>query len=420
MNTEQKNNNNPGQESEINITDLFRFVLANWYWFVLSVLVCTGIAYFYVKSSSKIYSRKASVLIRDDSKGGAMSESSAFADLSLFGGKRNVDNEVLVFQSRHLIEEVARRLHLDMSYKVKNGLREDELYTHTPVTVSFPEAEERQVIKVAVVPVDSVTVRLSGFSLAVGGGIIHSEEILDVHLNDTVSTPIGTMVITPTLYYTDVFYDKPVHVTKSNMESVVENYRNRLKVSLASKTATIINLVLDDVSTARAEDILNMLIAVYNEDVINDKNQIAVNTSKFINERLIIIERELGSVDANIESFKRENQLTDITSETGMYLANTSRYQQEGLSLENQLSIARYIKEYLTDPLKNSDLIPANTGISDNSVESQIKEYNDILLKRDKLVAGSSSKNPIVMDLNNSLSAMKQTIIRSVDNLIVG
>ena len=420
MNTEQKNNNNPGQESEINITDIFRFVLANWYWFVLSVLVCTGIAYFYVKSSSKIYSRKASVLIRDDSKGGAVSESSAFADLSLFGGKRNVDNEVLVFQSRHLIEEVARRLHLDMSYKVKNGLREDELYTHTPVTVSFPEAEERQVIKVAVVPVDSVTVRLSGFSLAVGGGIIHSEEILDVHLNDTVSTPIGTMVVTPTLYYTDVFYDKPVHVTKSNMESVVENYRNRLKVSLASKTATIINLVLDDVSTARAEDILNMLIAVYNEDVINDKNQIAVNTSKFINERLIIIERELGSVDANIESFKRENQLTDITSETGMYLANTSRYQQEGLSLENQLSIARYIKEYLTDPLKNSDLIPANTGISDNSVESQIKEYNDILLKRDKLVAGSSSKNPIVMDLNNSLSAMKQTIIRSVDNLIVG
>ena len=152
----------------------------------------------------------------------------------------------------------------------------------------------------------------------------------------------------------------------------------------------------------------------------NDKNQIAVNTSKFINDRLIIIERELGSVDANIESFKRENQLTDITSETGMYLQNTSRYKQEGLSLENQLSIAKYIKEYLVDPQKNSDLIPANTGISDNSVESQIKEYNDVLLKRDKLIAGSSNKNPIVIDLNNSLSAMKQTIIRSVDNLIVG
>ena len=193
-----------------------------------------------------------------------------------------------------------------------------------------------------------------------------------------------------------------------------------MEVSLASKTATIINLTLKDVSIARAEDVINMAIAIYNEDAINDKNQIAVNTSNFINERLIIIERELGGVDANIEAFKRENQLTDITSETGMYLANTCLYRQEGLSLENQLSIAKYIKDYLVDPQKNADLIPANTGISDNSVESQISEYNEMLLKRDKLVSGSSSKNPIVIDLNNSLAAMKQTIIRSVDNLIVG
>ena len=421
MNTEPQNNNDiRDQESEISIVDIFHLVLANWHWFTLSILVCVGIAFFYLKSSSKVYSRKASVLIRDDSKGGSISESSAFADISLFGGKRNVDNEVLVFQSRYLMEKVARRLCLDMSYKIRNGLREDELYTHSPIVVVFPESEERQVIKTAITPIDSVTVRLSDFVLSVNGEESHFAETVDVHLNDTVSTPIGTVVVTPTLYYTDTFYDNPIYVTKSNMEKVVEKYLNEINISLASKTATIINLVLKDVSTARAEDILNMLIAVYNEDVINDKNQIAVNTSKFINDRLIIIERELGSVDANIESFKRENQLTDITSETGMYLQNTSRYKQEGLTLENQLSIAKYIKEYLIDPQKNSDLIPANTGISDNSVEAQIKEYNDMLLKRDKLVAGSSNKNPIVIDLNNSLGAMKQTIIRSVDNLIVG
>ena len=234
MSAEYKNNDIRKQESEINITDIFHLILVNWYWFVLSVLVCGGVAFFYLKSSSKVYSRKASVLIRDDSKGGGMSESAAFADLSLFGGKRNVDNEVLVFQSRHLMEEVAHRLHLDMSYKVKNGLRNDELYTHSPVTVSFLEAEERQVITVAVTPVDSITVRLSGFSLAVGGEEVRSEEVLDVHLNDTVSTPVGPMVITPTLYYTDVFYGRPVNVIKFNMESVVESYRNKLKVSLAS------------------------------------------------------------------------------------------------------------------------------------------------------------------------------------------
>ena len=420
MSIESQNSELREKESEISIVDIFHLVIANWYWFVLSILICAGIAFFYLKSSSKVYSRKASVLIRDDSKGGSISESTAFADISFLGGKRNVDNEVLVFQSRHLMEKVARRLHLDMSYKVKNGLREDELYTHSPITVLFPESEERQVIEMTVTPVDSATVRLSDFSLSIAGEEIRSAEVVDARLNDTISTPVGTMVVTPTLYYTDTYYGNPVFVTKANMEKVVEGYQSKMKISLASKTATIINLVLDDVSTARAEDILNMLIAVYNEDVINDKNQFAVNTSIFINDRLIIIERELGSVDANIESFKRENQLTDITSETGMYLANTSRYKQEGLSLENQLSIVKYIKEYLVDRQKSSDLIPANTVISDTSVEAQIKEYNDMLLKRDKLVSGSSNKNPIVIDLNNSFGAMKQTIIRSVDNLIVG
>ena len=170
----------------------------------------------------------------------------------------------------------------------------------------------------------------------------------------------------------------------------------------------------------RAEDVINTLISVYNTDAINDKNQIVMNTSNFINDRLIVIEKELGDVDSDIESYKREHQLTDISSETGMYLQTSSQYRQEGLSLENQLSLAKYIKNYLTDPGKSSDLIPANTGISDVNIESQIGEFNEMLLKRDKLISNSSSKNPVVQDLNNSLIAMKQTIIRSVDNLIVG
>ena len=162
MNTESQNNNDiREQDLEINLIDIFRLIFVNWYWFVLSVLICIGFAFFYLKSSSKVYSRKASVLIRDDSKGGNMSESSAFADISFFGGKRNVDNEVLVFQSRNLMEKVARRLHLDMSYTVKNGLRDDELYTHSPITVSFPESEERQVIEMKVTPVDSEAFRFN-------------------------------------------------------------------------------------------------------------------------------------------------------------------------------------------------------------------------------------------------------------------
>ena len=417
MNTEQETNIRM-EENELNLGDILQTVLANWYWFVLSVVVCAGTAFLYLKWAPKVYTRTASVLIKDDAKGGAMSESAAFEDLGLFGTKRNVDNEVLVFKSRRLMTEVARNLHLDVSYTVKDGLRTVELYTQSPVQLSFPDAEEAQAFSLKAVPVSGKEVVLSGFTL--GGQEVADGKPVKVALNDTVTTPVGRVVVVPSLYYGDKYFNTVVQVTKSPLQDVALRFQGGLQATLASKTATIINLTLQDVSIPRAEDVINTLISVYNTDAINDKNQIVMNTSNFINDRLIVIEKELGDVDSDIESYKREHQLTDISSETGMYLQTSSQYRQEGLSLENQLSLAKYIKNYLTDPGKSSDLIPANTGISDVNIESQIGEFNEMLLKRDKLISNSSSKNPVVQDLNNSLIAMKQTIIRSVDNLIVG
>ena len=164
MNTEQETNTRV-EESELNLGDILQTVLANWYWFVLSVVVCAGAAFLYLKWAPKVYTRTASVLIKDDAKGGAMSESAAFEDLGLFGTKRNVDNEVLVFKSRRLMTEVARNLHLDVSYTVKDGLRTVELYTQSPVQLSFPDAEEAQAFSLQAVPVSGKEVMLSGFTL---------------------------------------------------------------------------------------------------------------------------------------------------------------------------------------------------------------------------------------------------------------
>jgi capsular exopolysaccharide synthesis family protein len=352
-------------------------------------------------------------LIKDDSKGGGISESAAFEDLGMFNVKRNVDNEVLVFKSKQLMSAVAQRLHLDINYTIKEGLRTMDLYTRSPIILQFLEVEESQEFSLNATPLSEDQVILSDFS-------IDAAEHVVATLHDTIATVVGKVVVTPSLYYTDAYYNLPVSITKRDIAEVVDDYTGRLQVALANKTATIINLSLKDVSIPRTEDILNTLIAVYNDAAINDKNLITVNTSNFINERLIIIEKDLGVVDTDIEVFKRENQLTDIQSETGMYLRESSQYSQEDLGLENQKALAGFIRDYLTDPARNADLIPANTGISDVNIESQISEYNNTLLKRDRLISNSSSRNPVVMNLNNSLSAMKQTIIRAVDNLIVG
>lgn len=159
---------------------------------------------------------------------------------------------------------------------------------------------------------------------------------------------------------------------------------------------------------------------MYNQDAIDDKNRIAVNTANFINERLIVIEQELGGVESQIADYKSEHNLADISTQTGAFMQTSSRYQQEGVNLENQRTLAVYIRDYLADPAKAGELIPANTGIADVNIEGQIAEYNELMLQRDKLIGNSSEKNPVVMDMNNSLAAMKQTIVRTVDNLIAG
>ena len=385
MSTEYNPENNIRieEESALNLWDLFQIFKANWYWFVLSVILCVGAGYLYLLQAPRVYTRTASVLVKEEQRKSRAATTYGFTDLDMFGLQRNVDNEVIVFKAYRLMEMVARRLHLDVSYQVKRGLRMVELYTHSPVVLSFPETEESQSFALKVTPLSKEKVRLSDFIMADSNGQrVEIKKAQDVALNDTVQTPVGRVVVVPSLYYADNYYNIPIQVTKSRLKSVAKRYQSALQSTLADKTSTIINLSLSDVSIARAEDVLNTLIAVYNEDAIEDKNRVTVSTSEFIADRLVIIEQELGSVDANIETFKRENQLTDIKSETGMYLQNTSQYKQEGLSLENQVAVAKYIRDYLSDPQKALELIPANT-ITDMKVEQQISTYNEMLLKRD-------------------------------------
>ena len=215
------------------------------------------------------------------------------------------------------------------------------------------------------------------------------------------------------------FKKKAITVNKSRLKDATTRYRRAVSVSLGSKNGGALNITMNDTDVKRAEDVINTLITKYNEDAIADKNRLAVNTARFIDDRLVIISQELGDVDSQIETFKKENELTDIISEAGMSLTMKSGYMNEGVSLENQISLVNFIKDYLADTVKINDLIPANTGIESAEISEAISEYNQLLLKRDRLMSNSSDRNPIVIDLNQTLSTMRNSIIQSIDNLLV-
>ena len=401
-------------EQGVNLADVFLYLASKWKWFLLSVAVLGGLSWYHWAKSPLVYYRSATVIIKDPS---SKTSTAGLDRFDNFINKVNVANEILQFRSKRLMREVVTRLHADVSYTVQDGLRRTELYTSSPVAVRFPDASPEQPLGLTVTAKDKGHVQLNGFQ---GFGPSAEGRSLTVRLGDTVSVSPGLHgVVTATNDYGTGWQGRPVEVRKSPLDAVADRYRNSIGIQQEEEESSILTLSLKDNSPSRAEDVLNMLITVYNEEAVKDKNQVAVNTADFINERLIIISRELGGVETELEDFKRTNLVVDLGATTGYTMGDAQKYGTEALELETQLRLAGYIKEYLTDPSKETGLIPSNTGISDMNIENQISLYNAAKLKRDRLLGESSESNPVVLELNNSLRSMRQGIIRAVDNLIV-
>ena len=408
----QSNSQSNKNEQGVNLVDLSVYLLSKWKWFVLSVLVFGGLAWYHYATSPLVFFRSVTVIIKDPSN----TTSTAGLDrYDNYINKVNVANEILQFRSKRLMREVVQRLHADVDYRMEKGLRTDELYNLSPVSVSFINVMPERRISFAVTPRGGNTVTLSAFE-----GLPGTKESYDVRLNDTLKVGDERILVTGTDHWGGSWTGREIRVTKNPLNAVAGRFPGSMGIRQEEDESSILVLSLKDASPQRAEDVLNTLVNVYNEEAINDKNQVAVNTSEFINERLIIIERELGGVETELESFKQHNQVMDIGSLAGRYTGEEQAYSADAQQQETQLRLARFIKDYLTDPTRERDLIPSGTGISDAGIEGQISQYNALKLKRDKLIDDSSDSNPVVEELNSTIHALKQSIIRAVDNMIVG
>lgn len=402
----------------IRIQDLFSLCLAQWRWFVLSLVVCLAVAVYYVLSTPPVYTRTASLLIKEDSKGQSLSSDvgSSFAQLGLVQSNTNVNNEMVSLQSPSVMYDVVRRLHLDVEYRVDGSLYRPVIYGRScPVQVSFPDLTDTDSATLTLELTRDSGVRLTDFAL--NGESLPVDASVTGQFNDTLRTPLGKVLVIPSSSFSGSF-SGPVYVTRSDIASTATAYAAGFSVALNNEKTSILNLTFRDVSTQRAEDVLNTIIAVYNENWVKDKNQIAVSTSMFINERLAVIESELGNVDDNISSFKSEHLLPDVQAASQLYMTESSQTKSQILALNTQLSMARYIRTYLTGTSGRNQLLPANSGLESANIESLIAEYNAALLQRNNLVANSSEQNPLVVDMDQSLRSMRGVIVSSVDNLI--
>lgn len=395
---------------KLRLRDILYLLASNWKWFVLSVVLCVGIAYLHVQRQPRVYSRSASLLI----KGKESMQGEAEGIIQELGavGTSNLNNELMSFRTVATAEELVRRLHLDIDYAHDGTFHKDVVYgISLPATVQFDSIDNAtsafMVLEVA--PDSTATIskmRLNGQEVP---GSLH------VRLGSTVRTPLGRLTVAATPSYIKGSTKDRLEVTRKPLDAAAQSVRSRIRAT-QRKGASIIDIAFTDESTARAEDVLNTLISVYNENWVKDRNQRTISTNEFIKDRLGVIEQELGNVEQNISDYKSEHLMPDVNAVGTMALGQASAAEQQSTNLDNQIYMVRYVRDFLTQGMHENELLPSNTGISNGTIEAQIARYNDVLMRRNSHLANSSLQNPLVMDLDKDLAVIRATILQGLDN----
>ena len=418
---ENMNNNTKRVETQnslmqtISIEDMLHAVLKKWYWVVISVVVFLAIGGLYLMQKAPVYQRQASVLIKDVRKGSAANELAAFSDIAGISTRRSVDNELYVLQARRLMVEVVERLGLTTNYSTQSGLRKVDLYRNSPINVTFVDDLGGKTCSfVATLTEDGVSV--SDFKRAKAPGVdtdADEDFTATAKFGETINLPIGQIVVEPTLYFNPEMVGKEITVSKLSKEAIATSYRSAVKMDVASKMASVINMSLANTVPQRAEDVLNTLIDVYNDDAVMDKRLVAEATALFIKERLQVIGGELSAADKDIKQFKDKNNIVDIKTEIARRTQGAALYEQEIAKTTNQIAMSKFISDYLNDQSKNYNLIPAAAFEGSTSIASQIADYNELILRRQKL-GDESENNPVVRQLDNSITATKNAVLAAL------
>ena len=418
------------KEENIDVKELLFKYLIHWPWFVGAVVACLIAAWVYLYMSTPVYNISATVLIKDDKKGGSAGMLSGLESLGLDGmisSSQNIDNEIEVLRSKTIVKEVVEDLGLYISYTDEDEFPSRNLYKTSPVQVSLTPQEadlleEPMIVEMALQPQGSmdVTVKIDDDKYQK-----HFEKLPAVFPTDK-----GTLAffLTPD----SVLSSKRTSEETTDSEKTTRNitatinkplavakwYCKNMTIEPTSKTTSVAVISLKNSNVERGKDFINKLLEMYNINTNNDKNEVAQKTAEFINERISIISKELGSTEKDLESFKRGAGITDLTSDAQIALTGSAEYEKKRVENQTQINLLQDLQKYMQN--EGYEVLPSNIGLQDVNLAAAINRYNDVLVERKRLLRTSTENNPTIINLDTSISAMKENVQVSLDRVLRG
>ena len=406
---------------------LFKYII-HWPWFVGAVLVCLIGAWIYLRMATPVYNISATVLIKDDKKGGNTGGMAGLEELGLSGlisSSQNIDNELEVLRSKTLVKEVVNQLNLYVSYTDEDEFPSKNMYKTSPVIVSLtPQEAEKlsdpMIVEMSLYPQGSLDV---GVTIGDKEYQKHFEKLPAVLPMDEgtlafFQSPDSLMANKDTTEESSAQNVRRITAKINSPMKVARVYCENLTIEPTSKTTSVAVISLKNSSLQRGQDFINQLLEMYNRNTNNDKNEIAQKTAEFIDERIDIISKELGNTEANLENFKRNAGITDLTSEAQIALTGNAEYEKKRVENRTQISLLEDLRKYIRG--NEYEVLPSNVGLQDAALVATIERYNEMLVERKRLLRTSTENNPAIVNLDTSIRAMKSNVQATLDGTLQG
>ena len=403
-----KNKQSEDSGSFLNIMDIIGLCISNWFWFAICLSVTWGAALIYLRMTPPVYTRSTSIVVKEDANNQALNDIFSRTRYGRRNASTTLYNEMITLKKPGLMNKVVERLHLEYEYQIRGRLRHTTLYgTSLPVTIE----DEGYYDGYATFTLNTKDDNNVKIEFNYDG----KEKYLKAPYDKAVKTPFGIIKIVKTPAFSSRTADL-ITVTKISKSDAAAKFIGKLGVNNSVSESSVIDISLTDVNIERADDVLNTLIAVYNEQWIENRNEVIVATNKFINERLTAIEQELGDVETELSDYQISNHTLNSGSEGARYMGRALEYENKGEEYENELAMVKYYRGYISAIKDRNQPLALPTGINSGTLSGQVGQYNSIVMQRTNIISASTESNPLINDIDRQLGVLQHGMLVTIDN----